>query len=197
MACSNYSHLTKLWEKAFAQMGVQDPKSKRVQIPSDISKQVMAFRAVLRERDYLTSPGTEVPHTSLSGKELDAGLVNFCAEATKKHHKFIHTFLEMRDNLTRKQTIPFDEPPIFVTPAERAAYEHISNKPVGKILVEISKLIESVNDTELQTEFDAEFVSIKRRKGTVKNDYIEFHNMVSEYVELQVCFEDLPNDDDD
>ena len=98
-------------------------------------------------------------------------------------------------DITRKQTIPFKEPPVFVTPAEHAAYEHISNKPVGKILDEIGHPIKSINDAELQAEFDAKFVSKKRRKGTMKNNHIEFHNMVSEYVELHVCLEDLPNDD--
>ena len=194
MACSNYSHLTKLRETAFSQMGVQDPKSKRVRIPSDISQQVMAFRAVLRERGYLTQPGTAMPHTSLSGKPLDHGLVDFCAEATRKHQRYIHTFLEKRENLSRKQCIPFDEPPVFVTPEERAAYEHISNKPVHKIHSEVVSLVESVTDIEMQAEFNAEYAAMKKRKA-LKAEYVDFHNLVTEYVELQVCVDDLPVDD--
>ena len=182
MACSNYSHLTKLWGKAFAQISVQACSNTKWHFKADHDFPCDSMKVRLSDLSWNWS----------APSELDAGLVDFCAEATNKHHKFIHTFSEMHDNITRKQTIPFEEPPVFVTPAEHAAYEHISNKPAGKILDEIGNPIESINDAELQAEVDANL----RRKGTVKNNYIEFHNMVSEYVELHVCLEDLPNDDD-
>ena len=192
-ACSNYSHLTKLREQTFGQMGVQDPKSKRSRTPSDITKQVMAFRAVLREREYLSDPESKVPHASLSGKLLDVELVDFCASATKKQQKFIHVFLENRENLTKKQTIPFDEPPIFVTPDERAAYEHITNKTVAEIHTEIDRHIANIHEIEMQAEFVANYEQLRAKKAK-KPEFADFHDLVKEFVELQVSVEDLPDD---
>ena len=46
----------------------------------------------------------------------------------------------------------------------------------------------------MQAEFNAEYAAIKKRKA-MKAEYVDFHNLVTEYVELQVCLDDPPVDD--
>ena len=109
-ACQNYSHLKKLQECTFEQMGIKDLKSKAVRIPIDISTQVMAFWTVNKERGYLAEPTKKVPHVFLSGKPLDAELVSFCSKASYKQQKFMSSLVNNHQNLLHKCQIPFDEP---------------------------------------------------------------------------------------
>ena len=194
-ACQNYSRLKKLRKRTFEQMGIKDSKSKAVRIPSDISTQVMAFRTVIRQRGYLAEPTKKVPHVSLSGNPLDAELVSFCSKASYKQQKFMSSLVNNHQNLLYKRQIPFDETPVFITPGERAQYEHISNKTVPKIQEEIDAQIGLIGSVEMQSEFEAEFKKIKQNRRALKQDFITFHELVTEYVELQVSLDNLPDEE--
>ena len=63
-----------------------------------------------------------------------------------------------------------------------------------KFILRLFFLVESVTDIEMQAEFNAEYAAMKKRKA-LKADHVDFHNLVIEYVELQVCLDDLPVND--
>ena len=130
----------------------------------------------------------------MSGKTLDHELVAFCSKATKKQQKFLTSFVANHELLHRKQTIPFDEPPVFVTVQERVEHEHISNKPVAKVQSEISNQIALIHSVDMQAEVDAEFQQMKKRKA-LKHEFVTLHGLVTEYVELQVTIDDGPEDE--
>ena len=188
IACSNYSHLTKFREQTFGQMGVQDPKSKRSRTPSDITKQVMAFRTVLGEREYLSDPESKVPHAFLSGKPLDVELVDFCASVTKSSRSSSMGSLITAKTWPRNKPFPL----IFVTPDVSAAYEHI-NKAVAEIHTEIDRHKANIHEIEMQAEFDANYEKLKAKKAK-QPEFVDFHDLVKEFLELQVSVEDLPDD---
>ena len=96
-------------------------------------------------------------------------LVDFCPSATKKQQKFIHVFLDNHENLTKKQTIPFDEPPIFVTQDKRATYEHITNKTVAEIHTEIDRHIANIREIEMQAELVANYEQLKAKNAKSQN----------------------------
>lgn len=176
-------------------MGFGDPKNRNPRVPHDISEQVKAFRALLREKEYLTSPSTKVAHTSLSGKALDKELVDFCETAAMKRNKFCDLFIDHHQQPSSKRSVHFDEPPECVTPEERAAYEHISNKPLQKIHIELSVQLELISDIEMRTDFESEYLLMKKR-GALKQEYVDFHNVLMEYIELQENTDTVLHDDD-
>ena len=190
-ACANLAPLQKLRKATFADLKVEEPKPQTPHNPPEIKDQVLAFRRLLRSNEYIKNPAQKCQHTSLKGNALDDDLVNFCKLAREKRAKFFEVFQAHASDPIHS-TLPFKEPPVFVTTNERIDYELIDNKTIAEIKTRIQSLIESINDEDLRHFFEEEYASDfeqKKGKKPVKADYINYYHILSEFKEQETSLQ--------
>ena len=94
MACCNFDELSKLRSTIFQQMGIKDPKLRASKYIQNIDEEINAFRADLRDHQYLSSPNMQEVHKSMDGKVLDPELKHFCKNAREIRTRYVQSFLE-------------------------------------------------------------------------------------------------------
>lgn len=159
-----------------SELRLNDLKRQSANKPPDIQEQVCAFRALIRASGYLSDPEEEWDHKGLGGTLLDKELVSFCKPARVKRAKGFLIFSDHVHDSTRS-TLPFNEPPVFITLQEREEFEDIANKTVAEIVSRINVLIASVIDEEFKQCFEEEFADEyvhNKGKKPVKADYLNF-----------------------
>ena len=192
-ACINLDRLQEMKMQMQQQTGFKDGKDTEVRVPCDISEQTKAFRARLRQKKYLLMPHVDAKHTSLKGDPLSDQLKDFTRLASEKQARFYHSFLENRAALSNMQSIPFNEPPIFITDKERQDYECIKNQTIDTILNKTSNLIDQINDVDIKAEFESDLKDVKRARK--KCLILQNYYVVEEYVNQQTAEVYIPTDE--
>ncbi|ELT96507.1 hypothetical protein CAPTEDRAFT_216042 [Capitella teleta] len=111
-------------------------------------------------------------------------LKNLASKARLKKSNFMVAFYEgfCMDN---EMTVSFKEPPLFVTPDERAEFERIDRRTVIEIEAMINDAIASIIDPDLHGILSEEFVEMFHRgKKPLKRSYIDFYLYVKSCSEL-------------
>ena len=115
-ACANLQKLNDLRGRVLSELGVQDPKKQTTRHTNSLKDQVRAFRAIVREKEYVKDPSKECKHISFRGEELDEGLVNFCTSAREKRAKLYDAYkAHIEDELSTRTSVFFKEEPINCT----------------------------------------------------------------------------------
>ncbi|XP_021356987.1 uncharacterized protein LOC110452664 [Mizuhopecten yessoensis] len=93
---------------------------------TDLTTETFQWRLILRSSGYLSAPKVTRTHTSISGEALDEDLINFKRNCQDNRKVYNHKFCEgSKAKLT----------PIFVLPADRTKFHHISRKTKGELEV--------------------------------------------------------------
>lgn len=189
-ACENYNEIQSIRDAIYRQSGVPDPKTHSGHKQQDIEQQVVAFRTLLRERKYLLNPGEECDHVSLKGDKLDTDMVEFGTTSSEKWKRFSKQgIIHLVDPETEGSAIPFNEPPIFVTPRERQEEESVVKKTIKDIRDLCERKMAEINDDDMRNSFETEFQDgLVHRSGkkTVKADYVKFYELLVEYLDVEV-----------
>ncbi|ELU16762.1 hypothetical protein CAPTEDRAFT_206703 [Capitella teleta] len=185
-ACVNHAHLLNLRQACFDEMNVLDPRDEIQQKVPCINQQVDAVRALIRERRYLSAPEQEDRVKALNGDPLNQDLKNLASKARLKKSNFMVAFYEgfCMDN---EMTLSFKEPPLFVTPDERAEFERIDRRTVIEIeaMIKLNDVIATIIDPDLHGILSEEFVEMFHRgKKPLKRSYIDFYLYVKSCSEL-------------
>jgi hypothetical protein len=172
-------------------MGCTDPTS-APRKETNLKDEKNAFRALLRKKNYLTSPFVCKPHKSLEGSTLDQSLVGITALGKDNEEKFISSLIQ-----TESVRVPLKL--VCVTQAERQKQDDIKSKTKTEIAAITFELLNQNGDDELTNHYVNVFNSTVRKQN--KPAYIEFHTEVmaalSEQEYNQVEDDANTNDDDD
>ena len=184
-ACANYTELSDLRLASLSEMGIKDPKERSFRPSADIKQQVLAFRAGIREREYLSHHDEDQCLVSLANEPLDVDLGQFAAKAHEKENIFLESFVKhLQATNSAGTSVPYTEPPIFVTPQERQEFHEIKNKTISECIRLIYLKIDEIEDTEMRNNFaeafDQEIMS-KKGKKPVKKDYLDFYELLEEF----------------
>ena len=183
-ACANFNEVQQLRKYTYIDLGVKDPKIQRAHSPQALDDQVLASRALIREKKYLSDPCKKCPHTSLLGAPLDTGLVDFGMHAEAKWERFCHIGVaHMIYSVTSGTAVPFNEPPLFVTPQERLDADAVRNKTIKDLSDMCTQKIMLIKDSEMQAAFQTDGLVHGSKVG--KNDYIKFYNFLLEYLDVE------------
>lgn len=183
MVCCNYSDLATLRRNTFLHMDVKDPNQPTSRRRQDLSKEIVAFRAVIRKQKYLMSPHEPKSHKSLMGDPLDNNLVNFCKDAREKRALYIEKFLchEVTDSLRKASPPAYSEPAVFITEQEREEFHSVANKTIVEIKLLISTKLEEISSESTRAELQSAWEGLKGRRST-KAVFLNFFNELEEYV---------------
>jgi hypothetical protein len=186
-ACVNYHQLKELKKNTLLEAGLRDEENRLKTYPK-IEDQVDAFRVLIRQKEYLSTPSTEKTLTSLTGVELDPKLVNFARDATKNRKDFIDNFLvhvNTEEGVAQTKSVPYLPTRICITKTERMQMSVIANKTIKEIDSTIETLLNQINDTEVQETFKAQYKKTIVGKKVLKAVHVEFANLLCEYVDNQ------------
>ncbi len=181
IACCNFDKLSTLRTTVFEQMGVSDAKRRSGALPQDITKEVAAFRTVLRAANYLSDPNTPKEHVSLGRKPLDKDLVRFCEQSRQKRALYIDAYLAHENiaGMSKPRAPAFREVPVFINAEEREKYTAIENKPISEIKLLVESNIASVHDEITREALYETWREISRGKKSV---LLDFFYELQEYV---------------
>ena len=198
-ACANFTKLADLRQASLNEMELNDPKERTSRSDPDLRDQVKAFRSAIRESEYLSHHNEDEPFVSLSKEPLDEDLVNFATKAHEKEIVFLDSFVKhMQMPTSSGSSVPYKEPPIFVTPQERKEFSDIKNKTISECVTLIYHKIDEIEEDEMRCNFaqafDEEIVHKKGRKP-VKKDYLDFYALLEEFEstcqgEVETCNND-------
>ena len=183
-ACANYKGLGSLQASTLDAMGITDKNHKRPKSAEpSITAQVLAFRTKIREAGYLVNHARKGPITSLTGEELDDDLIDFIKQARRKRAKYIDCFIKHQGNDKPSQTsVPFKEAPLFVTKSERKAYYAIGNQTTATLKARIVQKIMTITEQGMRKNFQVAFQEEVIAKTPVKQDFLDFYELLDEYL---------------
>ena len=177
-------------------MGIQDPKIPRKRNEKDLSKEVAAFRAVVRQQRYLTNPSSNKPLTSLDGVPLDPNLVTFSSQAREKRAMYYDVYQKYEHIRTgTRTTVPFHEAPVFITPQEREEYQSLSNQTIAQLKEIIQNRLQSISVSDVKEVFTESYkTDVTKKKGVKKQDFLDFVLELNDYLENeQLYLQDIDN----
>ena len=186
LICSNHDDLVRFRDVVFKQMGCSD-HTRGASYVQNISSEVNAFRALLRSTEYLLHPQINEVHKSFDGTALDPDLINFSSNGREKRAKYFEAFVEHEAATAFGpiSSVPFSEPPSFVTMEEANEHNMVENKPVHEIKKLVEELLGLIGDDESKDAFELAWHSeilYKTGKKAIKTDYIQFYYELNEYL---------------
>jgi hypothetical protein len=203
IACINHDKLVTLRDNVFSSAGVHDPKEKVQGSKNELSKEIEAFRILLRSSQYLLHPLNQCQHTSIHGNiEMDSELHLFCSQARTLRSKYVEEYIVYEGMRYAVKFAKFNckMAPIFVTKKEREIYFAIENQSIDNIKEKIVAIIDQVEDNSMKIVFKAVFQDdILNMKGgkAKKADFIALYEEILGYLENEQrnsCME-MPSDD--
>ena len=197
VVCNNFDTLSQLKDGTLTQLGVSDPKQ-TAHKQKVLTKEVDAFRALLREHQYLSKPREERGIFSLAGQKLSDGLINFCEQARVKRSKFYDAFMETEPlRCSSRATIQFKEHPVFVTLEEEKEYQSLNKLTIPELKGVIKDKLNMVLESEAKYAFESVLQgnlavhetagksSSSQKVRLVKSDYVDMLNELNEYLDYQ------------
>ena len=184
--CCQHDDLAKLRKNVYEQMGIQDPKIRRKQSHQAMSEEICAFRCVLRQKKYLSSPRTPRGLVALDGvTELDQELKDFCKLSRITRAKYFDEYMSYEQHRSViRTTIPFKAPPVHVTMEERSEYERAERKTVLELKSEVYVMLDSIADDDVHESFrDAWHAEVLKRPGSKRKDVAAFHEELANFLE--------------
>ncbi|MEW8543118.1 MAG: hypothetical protein AB2693_06245 [Candidatus Thiodiazotropha sp.] len=152
------------------QLGFSDPSDALNE--TDLSREITAFRKLVREEEYLLHPLEDRVHVSLDRKKLDHELIKMNLLAIANKEKYDQEFRRANSYITVKLQ------PIFVTKEEREKFCKIENKTKDEIETEIlSVLLESLErvDDGMAEQYREYFhTNVKRKRKQIYIDFTKF-----------------------
>ena len=173
-AIKNIDRLSKLKKNVNSHIGMVPELDIDHRPVTDISKQVRTFRTLLRKTEYLDLKSKNL--TSLCGKNLDIGLLDFPKKAQENKSLYYSYFIEHKS--AKKFPVPS---PVFVTKEEKEEYQKLSNQTNDYIRSVIQGKIEQICDDDMRLAFSRD---LKNRK--VKKELVDLHDIIEEYMGLYV-----------
>ncbi|XP_041477204.1 uncharacterized protein LOC121425250 [Lytechinus variegatus] len=143
---------------------------------------VAAWRACLRDSEFLLNQDSDVPFQSVSKDELDESLTTFTEQAAKRRRFFAQAlFQDERESHDGGEESYAGKPQlVFVTRQEREHHTNICNQTKAVIAKRILDKIGSLDDESIKTLLLHEWdTSVKSGK---KDDYIAFFQRLQEEV---------------
>ena len=172
--CRNKDRLEGLRRKLFDMLEGCDsiPEMKTATRFLKLEEAIQDWRVCLRESGYLTDKS--ILHKSLTGSQLDAGLVNFTESADRKRS---YRMLELLLN----QPPPDDSDlphPVYVTPCERETHCSIGKQTTATIDNQILDIIQELTELEEMQYLD------RFRKDIIKSPKQAHINFLQELKQL-------------
>ena len=93
MQCYAQHDDLRLWQKLFHQLGSKDPKAKGRHQERNMQHEILGFRAVLREHEYLSQPRSDRTPVSIDGRPLDPEVVKFSDLRREKRALYCPAYL--------------------------------------------------------------------------------------------------------
>ncbi len=208
IACGGRDEVLTVRKNMFETCGVQDPKMHSKSPKQNIDEEIKAFRTLLREKEYLLHPLKPSPLVSLSGEELDNGLLKFCSASRDIRKEYVDAYIAYETSApnTKMAQPKFSCKPIFVTKAERAQYEELSKQSPTYIKKQTESKIAQVKDSEMKDTFkrvlkeDIWVLNSKKEQSVSKDILMAFYYEVSAFVEEEEAMsgsDSLTNGDQD
>lgn len=173
--------------ETLTRMGCEDPERVAVTKSSHVPQgaEILEWRAMLRESEFLANPMVDSLMHSMSGEHLDDQLV-FLTQAGWTRRRYISQtlFQDVTDTSTPD--------PVFVLPEERTSYHDIKNQTKEVIANKIKDLISRIDDEEVKFDFVETWNSVQRKR---KDDYLIFYESIKEEVESRNAEAVVPDDE--
>ena len=189
-ASCNHDQLKTLREEVFAQACLKDPKNNATSRQAiNLENELLAFRGLIRENQFLSNPTAPLPLKSITGVLLEQDAVNILSLCRSKRAKYCEIYRKyepIRSNT--RATVPFNEPPIFITEEERLDFQRIDKKRSKELKLEIPEKIAAVTIEKVRDALKEAWDEVLK-KQPLKADLVAFYYVVKEKYEDALCTE--------
>ena len=166
----NLDNMNEIRRKTFLLAGVKDHKSRNYDSKTDISKEVMKIRILIRKNKCLEKVNEPCQHKDITNTiSLSTGLANFTAIALNNLNECLP---KMFKNEFYKVNV------VYSTEAEQIESEKIENRTILEIKQSIISLLDQFSNKSIWLELYKKEVS-----GKSKSAHIDFYNILLEVIE--------------
>ena len=179
--CANFDRLESLLSKHENDKGIKKQQHERD--AKDTSTEELPLRCLFRKNGYLLHPECQREHVSLSGVNLDSGLVLFCETARQVRVDFMKHVLEHERGASKPSSVSYTSAPVFILPKERDEHNKVEKLTIKQLIQMIEANLERLPDEGDRQAWQGLWFNDIKRSNLLKKDALEFHAELEEFMQ--------------